>query len=74
MLPIYLTAQELQGITGFVKASAQVRSLRQMGFQFVLRADGSPLVSRTHFEKLLGGAGLLPPPSAAAEPDYSSLQ
>jgi len=72
-MKIYLTTEELQGITGFKKASAQVRALRRMGFQFITRADGSPLVSRAHFELLLCGL-----PIAGSidtdEPDFSSLQ
>ena len=72
-MKIYLTAEELQGITGLKKPTAQVRALRKMGFQFITRADGSPLMSRSHFELHMCGLPLSGS-SENDEPDFSSLQ
>lgn len=55
MSPIYLTFEEIKGITGYIKSSAQIRWLRMNGFTILLRADGKPLLSRAHFELKMGG-------------------
>ena len=52
---IYLTAEELKGITGYSTPSAQVRWLQMNGFTVLLRGDGKPLISRAHFEIKMGG-------------------
>ena len=72
MLPIYLTIEELKEITGRVKASAQFRWLRSQGFTVLLRADGRPLVSRNHFEAMMGGQHYQTK-AEVYEPDFSSL-
>lgn len=57
MHPIYLTPDEIENITaGVVRPSAQVRRLREMGFTVLERPDGTPLVGRSHFQKVTGGA------------------
>ena len=73
MLPIYLTAEELKGITGYVTAAAQIRWLRLNRFFYVVRADGKPLVSRDHFQLRMGGL-ITPEQINAFEPDFRSLQ
>ena len=72
MLPIYLTIEELREITGRVKASAQIRWLRGQGFTVVPRADGRPLVSRSHFETVMGGQHYSSKPKDY-QPDFSTL-
>lgn len=72
MSPIYLTIEEVKGITGRVKASAQIRWLRQQGFTVLQRADGVPLISRAHFESKMGGLlGLSK--SKEYEPNYGAI-
>jgi len=73
MSGLCLTLEELREITGRMKASAQVRFLRQNGINFILRADGKPLVSRTHFEAIMGGEVRVRRP-AEPEPDFSIFQ
>jgi len=73
MTGICLTIVELREITGRIKHSAQVRWLRRHGFNFKLRADGMPIVSRSHFEAVMGGHGSTtkaPDP----QPDFSMFQ
>lgn len=72
MLPIYLTSDEVREITGRVKASAQIRFLRSQGFTVIPRADGTPLISRTHFEVMMGGSHYSSKPQNF-EPDFSSF-
>ena len=43
--PIYLTDDELEGITRRIKHAAQIRALTRMGIDYRVRPDGSPLVS-----------------------------
>lgn len=52
---IYLTADELKGVSGYSKSSAQFRWFQQNGFTTILRCNGSLLVSRAHFEAKMGG-------------------
>lgn len=72
MLPIYLTIEELKEITGRVMASAQIRWLRSQGFTVLARADGRPLVSRNHFEAMMGGQHYQSK-AQVHEPDFSTL-
>jgi hypothetical protein len=50
-----MLSEELVGITGFKRNANQAEWLRENGFQFKLRADGSVLISRRHFEFVMGG-------------------
>lgn len=72
MLPIYLTIEELREITGRVKYSAQIRYLRSQGFTVIPRADGRPLVSRSHFETMMGGEHFIKK-YHEHNPDFSSF-
>jgi hypothetical protein len=55
MQTINLTIEEIQQVTGRVKPCAQLRWFKQNGFTAKVRADGRPLVSRAHFESMMGG-------------------
>ncbi|NGP52125.1 DUF4224 domain-containing protein [Thioalkalivibrio sp. XN8] len=71
--PIYLTDRELEAITGRRRSSAQIRWLRSNGFLCIRRGDGRPLVSRSHFEAVMGG--ILPAPCLDyPEPDFEALR
>jgi hypothetical protein len=70
--PIHLTDSELEAITGRRRSSAQLRWLRANGFLCIRRGNGRPLVSRSHFEAVMGGisrAVKAPTP----EPDFDAL-
>ena len=70
---IYLTTEELRGITGLRRASAQIRWLGRQGFRVLRKADGSPLVSRANFEATMGG--MIPgSPGSDSEPDFDALR
>lgn len=44
MDPVFLTPEQLQELTGYVQAAAQIRWLRKNGVQHYVRADGRPVV------------------------------
>ena len=67
-----LTKNELIEITGKERPSAQIKWLRSQGFTVVPRADGRPLVSRFHFETMMGGEHYQSK-ALIHEPDFSSL-
>ena len=47
---MFLTQEELQQLTGYKKPALQRRWLIDNGYNFDIRADGRPIVSRAHFE------------------------
>ena len=71
--PIYLTQQEITDITGYQKRSCQVAWLRDNGFTVKIRADGSPLIARANYLRVMG-ADPQEHKSTDQEPDFSSLQ
>jgi hypothetical protein len=69
--PIYLTEEEICGITNRKQRTAQIRALIEMGIDCKTRPDGSPLVSRLAYERNMGG---IDPKNIPEEsPDLSSL-
>lgn len=52
---MFLTAEEIKELTKRTQHRAQVQALRALGITHKIRADGSPLVLRSHIEKELGG-------------------
>jgi len=69
---ICLSREELEQVTGRQKFSAQFRWLRMQGFNVLRRADGMPLVARSHFEQMMGC--VMPgKKNATQEPDFTSL-
>jgi hypothetical protein len=55
---MFLTKEELAGLTGRTQSAAQVRVLRFMGIEHRTRPDGSVAVLRGHVEKSLGGSSV----------------
>jgi len=53
---VFLTSQELQRLTGYVRSSAQVRWLRKNGWRFTVNGLKEPVVAVAESErKLVGG-------------------
>jgi hypothetical protein len=72
MSELFLSDDELADLSGLSQKAAQVRWLRNHGFVFVTRADGTPRVLRDHVRARLGamqGDEL----RATIEPDWSAL-
>lgn len=57
---MFLTPEELEILTGYVRHSAQVRWLDAHGYSFERSASGQPVVSRSHAESKLGGVIIKP--------------
>ena len=54
MNSLNLTESELIEVTGKKRSSAQVRILRQIGYEVKVRPDGHPLVARKHYLRVMG--------------------
>ena len=55
MSNLTLTHDELVRITGKQRYKAQAKQLARMGIEHRLSATGEPIVSRAHFERVMGG-------------------
>lgn len=71
-MSLFLSENEVRGVTGRVKPSAQLRWLSQAGINAKRRADGTVLVSRRHYEDVMAG-GSSRQRRAGREPDFSAL-
>lgn len=63
-----LSASDLERLTGYTRASAQVRWLRRNGWRFTVNAVGAPVVALAEFQRKLVGGTL-----SAQEPDYGAI-
>jgi hypothetical protein len=70
---VFLTDDELFGLTGAKRHEGRVRALRTMGIEHRVRPDGRVIVLRSHVEALLGGAPGPIVSVADLEPDWSAL-
>jgi hypothetical protein len=67
---MFLTPQDLQRLTGYVRASAQVRWLRKNGWRFTVNGLREPIVAVAESErKLVSGAGT----TRQHEPNFGAL-
>lgn len=66
---MFLTAEDLHDLTGYVMPSAQIRWLDRAGWEYVVSGLGRPKVLRAYAEQRLGLAH--EKPSAHTEPDFS---
>lgn len=71
-MTLHLTKAELRDVTGYKRPDAQLRWFRKNGFVALQRADGMPLVSRAHFEAMMGAA--TGRKGAEPEPDFEALK
>lgn len=53
-IALILNQEELFALTGRRRYRAQSRAFTRMGISCWLRPDGFPIVSRTHFEEIMG--------------------
>lgn len=54
---MFLTQEEVAGLTGYNRPSAQIKWLKAEGFGFVVGGDGVPKVLREVVVSRLAGAG-----------------
>jgi len=69
---MFLTPQEIAELTGRVRYSAQINWLRANGFEVIPRADGRPMVLRTHVEVKMGGL-VNSPAEPTVEPNWDAI-
>jgi hypothetical protein len=67
---LILARSDLEALTGYVRASAQIRWLRRNGWRFVVNALGNPVVAQAEFDRHLVG-GKRPPPTQ--EPNWDAI-
>jgi hypothetical protein len=65
-----LTREELIGWTGYKLPSKQIAWLKERRHTFVVNATGHPVVSRTYFERVMGGTAI----QEVAEPNLAALR
>jgi hypothetical protein len=69
-----LSHDELIELTGKRTKPAQTQALKFMRIEYRMRPDGSPVVLRSHVEKLLGAQILSKPTSDfSITPDFSKV-
>jgi hypothetical protein len=73
MNDIFLIAEELVALTGFRRSGAQKRALHMMGIDFLIRPDGTLVVSRRHVEELLGARPEKPKKEPPNEPNWAAI-
>lgn len=56
MSAVFLDDSEISQMTRRKRRDAQRVMLNALGIQYMVRADGSFLISRSHVEKMLGGS------------------
>lgn len=71
---LYLTEEEVIGITGRKRPDAQLRWFTRNGFTAKQRGDRTVLVSRKHFEEVMCGAGNSGPRRKTAQPNFEALK
>jgi hypothetical protein len=66
-----LTREELSGWTGYKLPSKQIAWLKERRHKFIVNATGHPVVSRSYFEWVMGGAATT---REVAEPNLAALR
>jgi hypothetical protein len=67
---MFLTSQEVQRLTGYVRPSAQIRWLRKNGWRFTVNGLKEPIVAAAESErKLISGEGI----TRRHEPNFGVL-
>lgn len=73
MSDMFLTNDELQGLTCRIQRAAQQRVLRGMGIEHRVRPDGTLAVMRAHIEKSFGAAPAAGRKATPKEPNWDAL-
>lgn len=54
-LPLVLSIEEMQQVSRCKQPARMIRWFRENGFVLKVGLDGYPVISRQHFEKVMGG-------------------
>lgn len=64
-----LSSSEIERLTGYTRASAQVRWLRHHGWRFTVNALGDPVVALAEFNRhMVGGSA-----ASVQEPNWDAM-
>jgi hypothetical protein len=69
-LPLVLTIDELRQALRCTQPARMIRWFRENGFTFKVGLDGYPVVSRAHWERVMGGTAVR---SSRTEPNRAAL-
>lgn len=67
---MFLTQQDLIELTGRRRHDAQATQLNRMGIVHKIRADGMPIVLKSHIDKEFGGSTIS---SSTKEPNWGAV-
>ena len=70
-IPLFLTGEELEALTGFKIAARQVEWLRSRGWRFEINGNRRPVVARKYAENALG-CGV--PEEQGFRPNFGALR
>lgn len=73
MSSFLLTPAEVRELTGGIRRSTQIRTLRSMGIEHRVRPDGSVAVLRAHAERVLSGEVYANIGNKEQEPNWSAI-
>lgn len=71
---MFLNAEELEELTNLKRPKSQIRALRSMGIEHMVRIDGRPLVLRAFIEKKgMGEASSGSKKKNSVQPNWKAL-
>lgn len=73
MSDFLLTPSEVRELTGRVRRSTQVQTLRSMGIEHRIRPDGSIVILRAHAERVLSGDIHVSTRDSESKPNWSAI-
>ena len=71
---MFLTAEELRELTGYIYCSRQIDWLRRRNWKFEMTAQMRPKVARSYFEARLGVSSATPKVDAITPVDHPNFQ
>lgn len=72
-IALFLTPEELHGLTGDKSPKGQCRWLKANHWKHVISASGRPIVARDYFRQVLGVSGIEEVPEAPYQPNFAAL-
>ena len=73
-MTLFLTSDELHGLTGYRIAKYQAAELKRRRWIFEMNAAGAPLVARAYFERRMVGEVTAAMPPAPARHNFDALK
>lgn len=73
-LPLLLTPDELEQITGRKLRKQQIKWLADKHWQFEINARGAPIIARSYAEARLSGINATPQTTRARRPNFDAIR